>query len=155
MTFENKVLDRTGWKILSALQENARISYAELAKLVNLTAPAVAERVRKMEEAGIIGGYHAKINTEALGAPITVFIELGVRAEREIPLINYLREEQVILECYNLTGDESFIVKAAVSSMNDLDQLLGRLMKYGQTTTHVVLSNTIPQRVIPPIEMDE
>jgi len=142
------MLDATGWKILRALQENARTTYAELAKQVNLTAPAVAERVRKMEEAGIITGYHAGINLEALGYAMLVFIQLAVSYEKEKRLIEFMHNQPEVLECYNLTGQDAFIIKAALSSVAQLDDLLGRLAQFGQTTTHIVLSNTIPHRVI-------
>jgi Lrp/AsnC family leucine-responsive transcriptional regulator len=144
------MLDKTSWKILQALQANARLSYAELARLVNLTAPAVAERVRKMEEAGVISGYHVEVNHAALGCGLTVLIKLVVPTERENRLVEFLQRRPEVLECYNITGQESFILMVALPSTARLNELLEALSKFGQPTTHLVLAKTIPRRMIGP-----
>lgn len=145
---ENKLLDTTGWKILQALQENGRISYAELAKQVNLTAPAVAERVRKMEEAGLITGYRAEVNLEKLGYRITAFILMGVPYNLERQFLAFVPAQPEILECHNITGRDSFLLKVAVCSTRKLDQLLERLVRFGQPTTLLVFSHNTLRRVI-------
>jgi len=150
ISLDNKLLDATNWRILQILQENARISFAELAKLVNLTAPAVAERVRKMETAGIITGYQARVNLPALGYGIIVLIQLAVPCEREKRLIEFLQGRAEVLECYNITGKDSFVVKVAVPSVARLEQVLEAISKFGQPTTHIVLSHTIPPRGVGP-----
>lgn len=142
------MLDQTGWKILRALQENARISYAELAKQVNLTAPAVAERVRKMEEAGIISGYRAEINLEALGYALAAFILMGVPYNQEKQFLAFISDQPEILECYNVTGPNSFILKAAVCSTAQLHDLLERLVSFGQPTTLLVFSQNTRRRMV-------
>jgi Lrp/AsnC family leucine-responsive transcriptional regulator len=147
---DNKIIDETGWKILQALQTNGRISYAELARSVNLTPPAVAERIRKMEEAGIITGYHAEVNLTTLGYGIVVLIQLAVPCEREKRLIEFLHGRPEVLECYNITGKDSFIIKVALPSVARLERLLEDLSKFGQPTTHIVLAHTIPPRGVGP-----
>jgi Lrp/AsnC family transcriptional regulator, leucine-responsive regulatory protein len=141
-------LDETSWAILQALQENARISYAELGKQVGLTAPAVAERVRKLEEAGIISGYHAAIDMPALGLPISVVIQLRNSHGRSKELVALVRDMPEVTTCYNLTGNDCFMLVASVASINHLERLLEILNNYGQTTTSVVLSTPVKHRVV-------
>lgn len=145
---ENKLLDETGWKILEALQENARISYADLGKLVNLTAPAVTERIRKMEEAGLITGYHAAVNTELLGAAMRVLIRVQLPAGRDKQFVRAVEEMPEILACYNVTGDISFVLQAGVSSTTHLYHLLDRLERFGQLSTQLILRVYREQRTI-------
>ncbi|PKO14936.1 MAG: AsnC family transcriptional regulator [Chloroflexi bacterium HGW-Chloroflexi-10] len=141
-------LDETSRAILQALQENARISFAELGKHVGLTAPAVAERVRKMEDAGIISGYHAAVNLSALGLPISVVIQLRINHGRSKELVAMVRDMPEVTTCYNLTGNDCFMVVASVASIAHLEKLLEILGSYGQTTTSIVLSTPVKRRVI-------
>ena len=141
-------LDPTGWKILKALQENARLTYAELAKQVNLTAPAVAERARKLEEAGLISGYHAAVNLEALGYGLIAFVLVGVPYDREDAFLAFVPTQTEILECHNIAGPTSFLLKVAVCNKADLNDLLGRLIQFGQTTTLLVLAQNVARRVV-------
>lgn len=145
---ETKLLDATAWKIIQALQENARLSYADLAKMVNLTPPAVAERVRKLEEAGVLMGYHAAVNTELLGAAMTVIIHMRMPVDREKAFRAFVQETAEILECYNVTGEISYIVRAAVASTSHLEDLLVRLTRFGQSSTQLVLSVPVAQRTV-------
>jgi Lrp/AsnC family transcriptional regulator, leucine-responsive regulatory protein len=141
-------LDETSWAILQALQENARISYAELGKRVGLTSPAVAERVRKMEDAGIITGYHAYVNMHALGFPISVVIQLRLNHGRGKEVVSLVREMPEVTTCYNLTGNDCFMVVASVASIDHLEKLIETLGSYGQTTTSIVLSTPVRHRVV-------
>jgi Lrp/AsnC family transcriptional regulator, leucine-responsive regulatory protein len=141
-------LDETSWAILEALQENARISYAELGKRVGLTSPAVAERVRKMEDAGIISGYHAEVNLSALGYPISVVIQLRLNELRSKEIDTLMRNTPEVTTCYHLTGNDCFMIVASVTSIKHLEKLLEVLTAYGQTTTSIVLSTPIQRRLI-------
>jgi Lrp/AsnC family leucine-responsive transcriptional regulator len=141
-------LDDTSWSILRALQENARISYAELGKMAGLTAPAVAERVRKMEDAGIISGYHAAVNMPAVGLPISVVIQLRMNHGRQKEVAAVICDLQEVTTCYNLTGNDCFMIVASVSSVEHLEKLLGVLTEFGQTTTSIILSTLVKRRVI-------
>src|SRR6266852_3573874 len=103
-----RLLDETGWRLLEALQENARISFSELGQRVGLSSPAVAERVRRMEDAGIITGYRAEINTAKIGYPITVIMRMSNSpGERCSRLGASAQEIPEILECYRVTGSDS------------------------------------------------
>ncbi len=154
MTLETeKLLDSTGWQLLQALQQDARLSYTELGQRVGLTAPAVAERVRKMEDAGIISGYHAEINRAKIGFPITAIIRMGTLAgERCTSSAPFIEDIPEVLECYRVTGSDAFIVKMMAASVEHLVALIDRLSAHGQLTTSMVLSTPVARRVIMPVE---
>src|SRR5215467_12463921 len=105
MTLEiEKMLDETGWRLLQELQENARLSYSELGQRVNLSAPAVADRMRRLEEVGIINGYRAEINLGKIGLPITAIIRVGSMAGQSCQLvISRVKEIPEVIECYRVT----------------------------------------------------
>ena len=152
MTLEiEKLLDETGWRILQALQENARLSFSELGLRVGLSSPAVAERVRKLEDAGIIKGYHAEIDTAKVGYPITAIIRMQVLGERCTRTATFVRDMPEVLECYRLTGSDSLVMKVMVSSVEHLEALIDRLSVHGQLTTSIVLSTVISKRAIVPV----
>ena len=156
MTFNTqKLLDSIGWSILQALQEDARLSFAELGRRVGLSLPAVAERVRRMEEAGIITGYHALVEAKAVDRPITAFIRITVPGERYPAFTSLVRQLEEVLECHHLTGADAFIIKAVVSSIAHLETLITRLSPYGQTTTSIVLSSPVMRRVLGPVSGEE
>ncbi|MGE5618837.1 MAG: Lrp/AsnC family transcriptional regulator [Sphingomonadaceae bacterium] len=146
-----RLLDDVGWRILKELQQDARLSYAELGRRVGLTLPAVAERVRRMEEAGIIRGYRVRLNREKLGLPITAYIR--VATENEVKggqLVAMARELPEVLECHRVTGDDSYLMRVAVTSVQHLEWLLSKITPHGQPTTSIILSSPITQRVIDP-----
>lgn len=133
-------LDETDRKIITTLQYNARISYADLGRQVNLTPPAVAGRIRRLEEWGVITAYHAQINPTALGNGLILFIRMTVPHHREKQFIHFLRHRSEILEGYVISGEESFLLKVAVASTHHLNELLAHLIHYGQPTTSLVIT---------------
>ena len=143
-----KILDETGWRILTELQADARVSFSELGRRVALTPPAVAERVRRMEEAGIIQGYRADIDLGRVGLPITVFIRWTAVGNDCAALGEEAREIPEILECHRVTGEESYVVKASVRSVEHLEELINRLMPHGETKTSMVLSSPVVHRPV-------
>ncbi|MBI1764153.1 MAG: Lrp/AsnC family transcriptional regulator [Acidobacteria bacterium] len=143
-----KILDEIGWKILRELQENARISFAELGRRVNLSIPAVTERVRRLEDAGIITGYHAEVDAEKIGLPITAFIRMNIVGDMTPRLTVLLKELPEISECHRGTGGDSFIMKVNVASVHHLERLIDRLLPFGTTTTSIVLSSPVAKRLI-------
>jgi Lrp/AsnC family leucine-responsive transcriptional regulator len=142
------MLDQIDWKILKTLQENARVSYAELGRKISLTTPAVIERIRKLEDAGIITGYRAEIDTAKVGLPITAFIRMSISGVDFSRIVNIASESNEVLECHRGTGGDSFIMKVAVASVEHLQNLIDRLTPYGITTTSIVLSSPVKNRVI-------
>ena len=142
------MIDEIDWKILKELQINARISFAELGRRVGLTTPAVIERIRKMEDAGIITGYRAEIDAAKVGLPITAFIRMSITGVDYSHIIEVAEESSEVLECHRGTGNDSFIMKVAVSDVGHLQTLIDKLTPYGITTTSIVLSSPVKSRVI-------
>jgi Lrp/AsnC family leucine-responsive transcriptional regulator len=152
MTLENeRLLDETGWRILQALQENARLSFSELGLRVGLSSPAVAERVRRLEDAGIIKGYRAEIDTTKVGYPITAIIRLQAQGERCTRFPAYVQEIPEVLECYRLTGSDALVMKVMIASVEHLEVIIDRLSAHGPLTTSIVLSTPIAKRIIVPV----
>jgi Lrp/AsnC family leucine-responsive transcriptional regulator len=149
MALENgKLLDEIGWHILHEMQANARISFSELGRRVGLSIPAVTERVRRMEDAGIITGYHADVNPAKVGLPITAFIRMSISGDVSAKLVALMREMIEVDECHRGTGGDSFILKVRVSSVSHLEDVIERLLPFGTTTTSVVLSSPVTKRFI-------
>ena len=143
-----RLLDEIGWRILDELQADARLSFAELGRRVHLSTPAVAERVRKMEEAGIITGYHARIDLAKVGLPIQAIIR--VKANR----MSYERARSVVsgvaeaIECHHVTGADDLMVKVAVQSVGHLECVLDALRPIGDHVTSIVLSTPFELRPV-------
>jgi len=137
------LLDDIGWKILSELQQNARIHFAELGRIVGLSTPAVTERVHKMEEAGIIVGYRTHLNPAMVGLPILAFVHIKVGGENLGCFMKLAAAHPEVLECHRVTGEESFLLKVAVADVSHLERLLDALMPYVATTTSMVLSTAL------------
>ena len=147
-----KLLDDTGWQLLHALQQNARLSYSELGQRVGLSSPAVAERIHRMEDAGIISGYHVEINRSKLGYPITAIIRMSTSPGDQCSrFATFVQEIPEVLECYRVTGSDSLIMKVMASSVEHLESLIDRLSAHGQLTTSMVLSAPVTRRVVKPV----
>lgn len=141
-------LDPIAWKILEALQHNARLSFAELGRKAGLSTPAVAERVRRLEEAGVITGYHATLNMAKLGLPIHVIVHLTIhggdmQVSRTVAAVKEFTE---ISRCHRITGAESFVIEADVVSIRHLEVLIDKLSALGATSTSTVLSSPVKRR---------
>jgi len=149
MTFDSeKLLDATGWQLLQALQEDARLSFAQLGRQVGLSPPAVAERIRRMEDAGVITGYRVEINAEKIGLPLAALIALTTTPQQYPHVIALMNDLPEIRSCHHITGSSSFIIEANASSIPHLEKLIEQLSRYGQTATSIVLSSPIKGRVI-------
>ncbi len=146
MAFDNAELDGTGWHILEELQQNGRLSFAELGRRVGLTLPAAAERVRKMEDAGIISGFRAEVNPAKIGLPIAAFIRISVVGDVFVRIAKAVRDMPEVLECHRGTGADSFTLKVAVESVQHLERLIDKLTPFGTTSTSIVLSTLVKHR---------
>lgn len=144
----NPNMDSVNWRILRELQQNARSTYAEIGKIVGLTAPAVGQRIQKMEDEGIINGYRVALDLEKVGLAITAIIQMGQLKCETQKVLSVLKNMPAITECYSTTGSTCFFLKAAVPSVKDLQELLETLVPYGHTTTSVILDTPIPPKVI-------
>jgi Lrp/AsnC family leucine-responsive transcriptional regulator len=143
-----KILDRIGRKLLQALQENARLSYSELGRQLGLSAPAVAERVRKMEDVGLITGYHAEVNPVQLGYGVLAFIRLTTPTEKYPRVLELAQRLPEIRECHHVTGGEAFILKVLATSIPHLESIIALLSAYGATSTSIVLSSPVRKQGI-------
>ncbi len=148
MAFDPSSLDKTNWKIILELQQNGRISFAELGRRVGLTLPAVAERVRKLEDAGVITGYRAEIDPAKIGLPIAAFIRISVMSDMLARITRTMSEMPEVLECHRGTGADSFTLKVAVESIEHLEKLIDRLTPFGTTSTSIVLSTPIRRKIL-------
>jgi Lrp/AsnC family leucine-responsive transcriptional regulator len=141
-------LDPIAWKLVESLQHNARMSFAELGRKVGLSTPAVAERIHRLEDAGVITGYHASLNMAKLGIPIRVLVRLTIpggdlQISRTVTAIKEMAE---ISRCHRITGDESFVIEAHVVSIRHLEAFIDKLSALGATSTSTVLSSTVERR---------
>ncbi len=141
---KNKVLDPTDKQILELLTNNARLSFSAIASHIGLSAPSTKERILKLEDAGIITGYEVKINKQALGKHIGAFILVDVPYSLEKSFIAFVKEEDNFVTCHHLLGQSAFIAEARLEDMEALELLIQRCMKFGQTTTHMLLSQIKP-----------
>jgi len=143
-------LDSIAWKILEELQRSARQSFAELGRKIGLSTPAVAERVHRLEEAGVITGYHAALDFAKLGLPIRVLVRLTIPGgELQITrTVTAIKELSEISRCHRITGDESFVIEADVVSIRHLETLIDRLSALGATSTSTILSSPVERREI-------
>lgn len=144
--------DRTDRAILAVLQQDGRRSMAELARDVRMSASAVAERVRRLEEAGVIRGYRADVDPEALGYSVLAHLRLRYPSSTYGPLHALLADIPEVLEAHHVTGDDCFVIKVVATSMRDLERITGRIGALGSVTTSVAYSSPIVARSVTPPE---
>jgi Lrp/AsnC family transcriptional regulator, leucine-responsive regulatory protein len=142
------LLDDTGWALLVALQENARGSFADLGRQVGLTPPAVADRIRRMEAAGIITGYHAAVNPTKLGLGLTAIIRFQATNGPLERILAELKACPEIISCQSVTGGDCMTLTTVVTSVDHLQELIAKLAIYGSSNTSIVLSSPIAHRAI-------
>lgn len=140
--------DATDWRILDVLQRDGRAGYAELARTVSMSASAVTERVRRLEEAGIIQGYAAVVDPERIGLPVLAFVRLRYPTGNYKPFHDLVAATPEILEAHHVTGDDCFVLKVAARSMRHLEEVSGRIGALGSVTTSVVYSSPLPRRPV-------
>lgn len=143
-------LDRTDELILDTLQSDGRVSMADLARTVALSPSSAADRVRRLVDAGIITGYAATVDADALGYPITAFVRLAFPSGNYKPVHDLLEVVPEVVEAHHVTGNDCFIMKVLARSMTDLERIAGKLATLGSITTSVVYSSPLPRRRITP-----
>ena len=142
----NYLMDAFGRSLLAELQENARLSTAELARRVGLSPTATAERLRQMEEVGIVRAYTVELDREALGLEVLAFIRLTCDGQHYFRLMDFVQTLEEVRECHHLTGGDAFLLKVTTTSMGGLEALIEALLPYGNPVTSVVLSTPIERR---------
>lgn len=136
--------------LLAELQRDGRQSIAELARTVHMSNSAVAERVRRLEEAGVVSGYRAVVDPERLGYGILAFLRLRYPSSQYKPLHDLLADTPEVVEAHHVTGDDCFILKVVATSMRHLEQVSGTIGTLGSVTTSIAYSSTVPTRPIQP-----
>lgn len=150
MPSENGALDATNLRLLAELQQDARISQAELGRRVGLSPPAVAERLSRLERDGTLAGYHAQVDPRALGYTLAAIIRMRP-APRQIPKVAEVAQATTeVVECHRVTGEDCFYMKVHVRSVEHLEEVIDRFTPYGQTTTSIIQSSPVLQRPLEP-----
>lgn len=142
------LVDAVDWQILDVLQEDGRTSFTELGRRIGMSTPAVTERVRQLEAAGVIRGYRAEVDLAKIGRPILAIVRMSVVGDVLARITETVRRMPEVIECYRGTGADSFIAKVAVASVEDLERLIDRLTPFGTTSTSIVLSTPVPRRAV-------
>ena len=141
-------LDAVDQKIIELLQENARISIKDIAAQVFLSAPAVTSRIERLEKNGIINGYHAEVNSEAMGYNVKAFINLDLNPIQKKDFYPFVESVPNVVECNCVTGSYSMLIKVAYRTTIELDTFIGHLQKFGNTETQIVFSTPVEPRGI-------
>jgi Lrp/AsnC family leucine-responsive transcriptional regulator len=147
-------IDQIDQKIVGELLEDGRLPIAELGRRVNLSSPAVAERLKRLERTGVVTGYRAQVDPRALGYELLAIVRIKP-APRQLPKIPELAAEiPQVVECHRITGEDCFYLKVYLRSIDELSELLDQFLVYGETTTSIVNSTPIPLRD-PPLALGE
>jgi Lrp/AsnC family leucine-responsive transcriptional regulator len=141
-------LDETDWRILTVLQRDGRMTYADLAREVSMSPSALTERVRRLEESGVITGYRAEIDLDRVGLHILAWVRLRYPSGNYGPFDRLVGATPEVLEAHHVTGEDCFLLKVAARSMRHLESVTGRLATLGAVTTTVVYSSPLPRREI-------
>lgn len=149
LRYESGPLDAVDMRLLRALSSNARISIAELAREAGLSAPSVSERLKRLEETGVIEGYVVRIDPKALGLPVAAWLRVRPLPGELQRVADILRKLPEIVECDRVTGDDCFIARAHVKSMQDLERVIDQIIPHAMTNTSIVQSTTVERRVPP------
>ena len=141
--------DDTDWRILDELQQDGRVSFSELGRRVAMSSPAVTERVRRLEEVGIITGYRAVVDPTRVGRPINAIVRVRMLAGKTYSSFDdQLVARAGILEAHHVTGDDCYLVKVAVTSMQELESIVMFLAQWGSTTTSLIFSTPVENAVL-------
>jgi Lrp/AsnC family leucine-responsive transcriptional regulator len=149
MAYERMLLDTTNRRILKELQAEARLTMAELGRRVSLSPPAVAERVQRLEKAGVITGYRATVDPKALGFAFSAVVRVAPDSRQLQKIPEIARETPEVVECHRITGEDCFFLKLHLRSIDELEDILDRFTPYGRTTTSIIHSSPVPGRPAP------
>jgi Lrp/AsnC family transcriptional regulator, leucine-responsive regulatory protein len=149
MAYENGLLDDINRRLLEELQRDGRVAFAELGRRVGLSAPAVAERVGRLEREGVITGYHADVDPRAIGYTLAAVVRIRPFARQIHKIPEIAAQTPEIVECERITGEDCFLLRLHVREMEDLEPVLDRFTPYGQTTTSIVHSAPVGRRALP------
>ena len=153
-TYEAKLLDAVNLRLLEELSRDGRMGIAELGRQVGMSAPAVAERVQRLERAGVIAGYRAEIDPGAVGFPVSAIVRIRPSPGQLQKIPEIARETPEVAECYRITGEDCYLMRFHLRSIDDLEETLDRFTPFGLTTTSIIHSVPVPRRG-PPLESND
>ena len=142
------MIDGLNWRILKCLQSNARVSFSSIGREVGLTPPAVAERVKKMEDTGIIEGYKTDISHFLVGYQLKAIIMLRAFVGKLKPFLDKVKSFDEVKNCYRITGNENIIMEVILRDQQHLEKFIDELIIYGECRTHIVLSSVVSETPI-------
>lgn len=143
------LLDKRNVELLGFLRVDPRLSISELARRVGMSAPAVRERILRLEEAGVIRGYHLELDAKELGYPISAYVRVRPAPGQLLKIAELAHSLPQVVECHRVTGEDCFVLKVYLPSIDELDQVLDQFLSYGQTTTSIIQSTPVPPRGLP------
>jgi Lrp/AsnC family transcriptional regulator, leucine-responsive regulatory protein len=146
LAYEANLLDEINLRLLKELEEDGRAGMAELGRRVGMSPPAVAERVQRLERAGVIKGYRAELDPAALGYPVAAVVRIRPSPGQLQRIPEIARETVEVGECYRITGEDCYLIRLQLRSLDDLEEVLDRFTPYGLTTTSIIHSMPVPRR---------
>ena len=146
---KNAQIEGVNARILRELQGNPRLTMSELARRVGMSSPAVTERIRQLEAAGIIRGYRVDVDPAALGLPVAAYIRIRPNPGQLAKIAELARQIPHVEECHRVTGEDCFILKAHIPAIDQLDRLLDLFLAHGSTTTSIIQSSPVEPRPLP------
>jgi Lrp/AsnC family leucine-responsive transcriptional regulator len=143
------MLDAVNLRLLAELGDNPRLSMSELGRRVSMSAPAVTERVQRLEQAGIIKGYRIELDPAALGLPVAALVRVRPGPGQLTAVAEAARETPLVVECHRITGEDCYLLKVHAAGLAELEEVLDRFALFGQTTTSIIVSTPVEQRQPP------
>jgi Lrp/AsnC family leucine-responsive transcriptional regulator len=141
-----RLIDPINRELLKELQRDGRISLAELARRLHISAPTVAERLQRLESAGVIRGYHADVDPSAVGYALGVIVRVRPASRQLHKVAELVRQLPEVVEAHRITGEDCYLIRAHVRDVTHLEELIDQLAIYGQTTTSIIQSSPVPAR---------
>ena len=142
-------LDPVNVRLLDELQKNPRMTMSELGRRLDMSSPAVTDRVQRLEDNGIITGYRLELDPRALGWPVAAFVRIRPGPGQLNRIADLARQTPEVVECHRITGEDCFLMKVYVTEIDKLEEVLDRFLMYGQTTSSIVQSSPVPGRPLP------
>ncbi len=145
-------LDNLNWKILKCLQSNARLSNAEIGRRVGVSSPAVSERIKKMEDLGVIQNYHTTVSPFEVGYQFKALITIRAFMGKLKPFLEKVKSYDEVINCYRITGNENIVMEVVLKNQKHLEAFIDQLIVYGETKTQIVLSHVVKHNPVKPLK---
>ncbi len=144
-------IDKINWKILNSLQANARQPNTQIGRNVGISSPAVSERIKKMEDSGVIQGYFTTVSPYEAGYQLKAIITLRAFMGKLRPFLEVVQTYDEVLNCYRITGNENIVMEVVLKNQKHLESFIDQLIIYGETKTQIVLSHVVKNKALKPL----